>query len=58
MNREQTKRRLSLPRLKAILIPLSGFLVILMALNGYQFFKLKSDLAGPIINEISAAEIR
>ena len=47
-----------MPRLRAILIPLVGFLIILMALNGYQFFKLKSNLAGPIINEISAAELR
>ena len=45
-------------RLRAILIPLAGFLVILMALNGYQFFKLKSNLAGPVINEISDAELQ
>ncbi len=58
MNKGQTRRRLSMPRLRAILIPLAGFLVILMALNGYQFFKLKSNLAGPVINEISDAELR
>ncbi|MEA2115247.1 MAG: putative DNA binding domain-containing protein [Thermodesulfobacteriota bacterium] len=58
MNKRQTRRRLSMPQLRAILIPLAGFLVILMALNGYQYFKLKSNLAGPVISEISDAELR
>lgn len=58
MNKKRTKRRLSMPRLRAILIPLAGFLVILTALNGYQYFKLKTNLAGPVISEISDAELR
>jgi len=47
-----------MPRLSAILIPLAGFLLILTTLNGYQYFKLKSNLAGPVISEISDAELR
>ena len=58
MNNFQPKHRLSIPRLSAILIPLAGFLIILAVLNGYQYFKLKSNLAGPVINNISDAGIR
>jgi hypothetical protein len=58
MNNDQARHRMPRPRLKAILIPLAGFLLILTALNGYQYFKLKSNLAGPVISEISDAEIR
>ncbi len=58
MNNRSTGHRLSKPRLSAILLPLGGFLVILMVLNGYQFFKLRSNLAGPIISEISDSEIQ
>ena len=58
MNNGHTARRRSLPRLGAILIPLTGFLLILTALNGYQYFKLKSNLAGPVISGISDAELR
>jgi hypothetical protein len=50
--------RRSLPRPSAILIPLAGFILILSALNGYQYFKLRSNLSEPIINEISDAKIR
>ena len=58
MNNGQTRRRSAISRLRAILIPLLGFLLILTALNGYQYFKLKSNLAGPVISEISDAELR
>ena len=58
MNNLQIRRRPSIPRLRAILIPLAGFLLILTALNGYQYFKLKSNLAGPVISGISDAELR
>jgi len=48
--------RLSFPRMRTLLIPLAGFFVILAALNGYQYFKLKANLAGPVIKAISAVE--
>ena len=56
MSTSHRRHRLTFPRLSAILIPLAGFFVILAALNGYQYFKLKSNLAGPVINAISAVE--
>ncbi len=52
------KGRRSLPRLSAVLIPLAGFILILSALNGYQYFKLRSNLSEPIIDEISNTKIR
>ncbi len=58
MNNGQTRRQTPRPRLSAILLPLAGFLLILTALNGYQYFKLRSNLAEPVINEISDAELR
>ena len=52
------KRRRSLPRLSAVVIPLAGFILILSVLNGYQYFKLRANLSAPIINEISNSKIR
>ena len=51
-------KRRPLPRLSAVLIPLAGFILILSALNGYQYFKLRSNLSEPIIDEISNTKIR
>jgi len=59
MNQGQTNRhRPPMPRARAIFFPLAGFLLILIGLNGYQYFKLKSNLAEPILNEISDTELR
>ncbi len=57
MTKRQT-HQYSRPKPSAILIPLAGFLLILSALNGYQYFKLKSDLAGPVISAIGDTELR
>ena len=50
------RHRLTRPRLRTVLMPLAGFFVILAVLNGYQYYKLKTNLAGPIINAISEVE--
>ena len=56
MSRHHRQYRLIISGLKTILIPIAGFFVILAVLNGYQYFKLKSNLAGPVINTISTVE--
>ena len=50
------RHQVTWPRLRTVIIPLAGFFVILAILNGYQYYKLKANLAGPIINAISDVE--
>ena len=58
MNKWTNRQKSRKIKLSTILIPLAGFLVILAGLNGYQYFKLRANLAEPVINQISDAEIR
>lgn len=44
-------------RFRTFLIPLAGFILILLAMNGYQYFKLKKDFAANIVKKVSTDEI-
>ncbi len=44
-------------RIGRILIPLAGFLLILLAMNLYQYFRVKDDLASTVISEIGNKEL-
>ena len=39
-----------------VLIPLIGFIVILMVLNGYQYLRIRSDVAASIVTNIGTTE--
>lgn len=39
-----------------ILIPLIGFIVILMVVNGYQYWRIRSDVAANIVTNIGTTE--
>jgi hypothetical protein len=58
MNHTTNNRKSRKIKLSTVLIPLAGFFIILAGLNGYQYFKLRANLAEPVINQISDAEIR
>ncbi len=58
MNNSANRRKSLKFKLSTVLIPLAGFFIILAGLNGYQYFKLRANLAEPVINQISDAEIR
>lgn len=45
-------------RITSFLAPLATFALILLAMNGYQYFKLKTDFAAGIVHEVSDTEIR
>ncbi|MFT5697555.1 MAG: hypothetical protein ACI8ZB_000403 [Desulforhopalus sp.] len=45
-------------RLIPFVFPLLGFVLILLALNGYQYFKLKRDVSDNLIRGLGEAELR
>ncbi len=45
-------------KITTFLFPLAGFVAILISMNAYQYFKLKSDFAANIIQEVSEFEKR
>ena len=44
-------------RISSVLVPLAGFLLILLAMNTYQYLRVKDDLALTVINEIGDNEL-
>ncbi len=44
-------------RLSSILVPLAGSLLILLAMNIYQYVRVKDDLASTVINEMGDSEL-
>ncbi|NOQ46721.1 MAG: hypothetical protein GQ559_08640 [Desulfobulbaceae bacterium] len=55
---QQPKSSHRLPRFLSVLLPLIGFLLILAGMNVYQYFRVKTDLASSIIQQISDREFR
>jgi hypothetical protein len=45
-------------RLIPYIFPLLGFILIILVMNGYQFFKLKRDVNDNLIQEIGEVELR
>lgn len=45
-------------KVASFLAPLASFALILLVMNGYQYFKLKTDFAEGIVNEVSDREMR
>jgi hypothetical protein len=45
-------------RIASFLTPLAGFILILFIMNGYQYYKLKSEFATGIIREVNGTQAR
>ncbi len=52
-----SKKAASSFRTSSVLVPLAGFLLILLAMNTYQYLRVKDDLATTVINEIRNNEL-
>lgn len=44
-------------RVKNILLPLAGFFLILLIMNGYQYLRIKKDVTAGLVREISDVEV-
>jgi hypothetical protein len=45
-------------RITSFLAPVATIVLILLAMNGYQYFKLKTDFAAGVLHEVSDTEMR
>jgi hypothetical protein len=45
-------------RIRSLIVPLAGFLLVLLVMNGYQYFKIKQNVAAGVVKELGAVEVR